>query len=182
MRDYTFIGTEVLNKYFMENKVGLFIYEAIGSLALDLLIIIYLTLWWVNWHTFRLFPAYIVFYAIRGYIQNKFFMGRPEGYLWEDNNFPSLVVVYHDISDFYYSGHIGSTVIIFHESYAQGWKKGFYVTVFVCCFEWVFLTIIRGHYVIDLVMGCIFARIMHMLSETSIICWICDVKICGYPL
>jgi len=88
-------------------------------------------------------------------------MGKPEGFLWEENDFPSLVVPYHDIHDFYYSGHIGSMIIVIHEYWAQRNKKMTYVIFFAMSFEWVFLTIIRGHYVIDLVMGVIFARIMH---------------------
>jgi len=65
MRDYTFIGTEVVNKYFIENKIGLYIYEAFSSLFLDLMVVSFLVVWWVKYNAFRLFPTYIAFYAIR---------------------------------------------------------------------------------------------------------------------
>jgi len=31
----------------------------------------------------------------------------PEGYYWEDPNFPNLAVPYSHTSDFFYSGHCG---------------------------------------------------------------------------
>jgi len=82
-RDYTFIGTEVINKYLIENKYALYSYEAVASTFIDLMVISFLVIWCVKFNAFRLFPAYIAFYSIRAFIQNRFLMGRPDGFLWE---------------------------------------------------------------------------------------------------
>jgi len=57
-----------------------------------------------------------------------------------------------------------------------------FVIGFITFFEWIFLTVIRGHYIIDLVAGLVVARVIHRMSEGNFICWIADVKLCGYPL
>ncbi len=180
MRDYTFIATEVMNHWLVQNLLARDIYEAIASIMMDVMVISFLVHWFFKLHTFRLFLTYIVFYGIRSIIQNRFLMGRPEGYLWGENGFPSMLIVYHDISDFFYSGHVGSCVIALSEYHAQGYRKMCFVIGFIVWIEWTLLMLVRTHYVIDLVCGLIFARIVHRASEK--VCWLYDVKICGYPI
>lgn len=38
-------------------------------------------------------------------------MKKPAGYIWEYPGFPSLVVPYGPTNDFFYSGHMGGSLI-----------------------------------------------------------------------
>ena len=67
------------------------------------------------------------FYGIRLVIQNLFLMKKPDGYIWEYPGFPSLVVPYGATNDFFYSGHMGGSLIATLE-WAQYGKK--YVVIF----------------------------------------------------
>jgi hypothetical protein len=82
MRDYTFIATDVINHWLGQNLLARDIYLAIASIMMDVMIASFLVLWFFKLHTFRLYLTYVIFYAIRGFIQNRFLMGRPEGFLW----------------------------------------------------------------------------------------------------
>ena len=62
-------------------------------------------------NTWRFFLAMAAFYGIRMVIQNVFLMKKPAGYIWEYPGFPSLVVPYGPTNDFFYSGHMGGSVI-----------------------------------------------------------------------
>jgi hypothetical protein len=42
-------------------------------------------------------------------------MRYPEGYLWDYPGFPSIFIPYGKTNDFFYSGHVGLCVIVFHE-------------------------------------------------------------------
>jgi len=66
-------------------------------------------------------------------VQDKFLMGRPEGFNYFDPGAVSMVVPYHDISDFYFSGHIGTLWGFFLELRYTGYKK-MAITVLVVAF------------------------------------------------
>lgn len=90
---------------------------------MDLMIVSFYVLWFFKLHTYRICLSYTLFYGIRAFVQNHFLMGVPEGFLWADNGFPSLVIVYMGVADFFYSGHVGSVVLALSEYHAQGYRK-----------------------------------------------------------
>jgi hypothetical protein len=92
-------------------------------------------------------------------------MRRLDGFLFRYPGLSSLVVVYHDSNDFYYSGHIGTCFIITMEYRACGWFKMHYLTFFIMLNQWFMMTCVRTHYVIDMITGLIIAHYMHMVSE-----------------
>jgi hypothetical protein len=92
-------------------------------------------------------------------------MKRMDGFLFRYPGMSSLVVVYHDSNDFYYSGHIGTCFIITMEYRACGWRKMHYFTFFIMLNQWFMMTCVRTHYFIDMVSGMIFAHYIHMISE-----------------
>lgn len=104
-------------------------------------------------------------------------MGRPDGFLWFYPGFPSLSIAYHDTSDFYYSGHVGSCTMFLIENFVIGEKKMFYTTLFILINEWLVLTFTRTHYIIDMLSGLICAFLMHRISEH--VAYIYDVRIIG---
>lgn len=104
-------------------------------------------------------------------------MGRPEGYLWSYPGLPSLTIAYHDTSDFYFSGHVGSCTMFLLENYALGEKNLFYITLFILINEGVFLIFTRSHYIIDLISGFVFTFLAHRAAEY--ITYIYDVVMIG---
>ena len=91
-------------------------------------------------------------------------MRRLDGFLFHYPGIPSLVVVYHDSYDFFYSGHIGTCFIITMEYRACKWFN-----------QWFMMTCVRTHYVIDMIAGVIVAHYMHMIAEK--ICYYFDVAV-----
>lgn len=121
--------------------------------------------------------ACALFYQIRSMLQNNFFMGRPEGFLWIDPGLPSMVIAYHDCNDFFYSGHVGLTTLLMTELWICGDKRGYWVGFFIMVNEWIMLTLVRTHYVIDMVAGFLCAKYTMRLCERLAYLW--DVKGAG---
>lgn len=111
MKDYTFIATDFMNQslnQFPSWNRFLIIYS---SLLIDILGLSHL--WYYYWYqkSGKYLFALIFFYGMRGIVQNNFLMTRVKGYAWWDPEFLSIIVPYHDVLDFYYSGHIGFSTI-----------------------------------------------------------------------
>ena len=102
-------------------------------------------------------------------------MRRLDGFLFHYPGIPSLVVVYDDSYDFFYSGHIGTCFIITMEYRACKWFKMHYFTLFIMLNQWFMMTCVRTHYVIDMIAGVIVAHYMHMIAEK--ICYYFDVAV-----
>ena len=89
-------------------------------------------------------------------------MARPEGFLWSDPGMISITVPYHDTNDFYFSGHVGTATLWMCEYFAEGYTIMGVIAAFVMVGEWTVLTLLRTHYIIDLVTA---APLAHL-------CWI----------
>lgn len=151
-----------------------------ASILIDSTVCVFTVIWFFRHTGFRLYLNFALFYSLRGFIQNRFLMGRPEGFLWYDPGFPSLTIAYHNISDFYYSGHLGLCTIFLCEFIALGYRKIAILMFFVLLNEGFLLIIVRTHYCIDLFTGIVVAMLMSRVSEY--ICYLHDVKLCGYPI
>ena len=80
-------------------------------------------------------------------------MQRSEGRFLFDPGAPSITNVYHDINDFYYSGHLGTITLMGMEYYCQGHKCMTIFCLFLAVYSWMFMLITRTHYIIDLIAG-----------------------------
>lgn len=92
-------------------------------------------------------------------------MRRLDGFLFRYPGLSSLVVVYHDANDFFYSGHIGTCFIVSMEYRACGWWRMHYFTLFILLNQWFMMTCVRTHYVIDMITAVIVAHYLFMVSE-----------------
>jgi hypothetical protein len=104
-------------------------------------------------------------------------MGRLDGFIFFDPGVYSITVPYHDANDFFYSGHVGTCLLIALEYRAAKFYKMSYFTFFILANQWTMLCLVRTHYIIDLVTGIIMAHYMFMLAER--ISYIFDVKLLG---
>jgi len=99
--------------------------------------------------------------------------------MWDYPGFPSITIAYFGTSDFFFSGHIGNCTLFFLEVWALKERKLAMLVLFIAANEWICLTFMRAHYIIDLIMGLVFGMISHRLGELP--AFIYDVKICGFP-
>jgi len=103
-------------------------------------------------------------------------MDRPFGYTWCNPGWPSLVVPYHDINDFYYSGHVGVCSMFLALDVSERSKLGI-LSLFAMVNMWFTLTVVRTHYFIDLVTGLLLAHYSYYLGEKMT--YIFDVLMVG---
>lgn len=106
-------------------------------------------------------------------------IGRPYGFIWQDPHFFSISVTYFDISDFYWSGHVGMCFLVISEWQALGWKKMVWLSSFIALNEATLMTLTRGHYAIDIIMGILIARLIFRTGEW--LAYFYDVKLMGLP-
>lgn len=120
INDYLFRNVEITNE--------IIIY---CSFLMDAMVLSFLALFMFYWHSFRVMIAYLLFFCSRAIVQNIFFMGRYQRYLWGDPGIYSVVVPYARTDDFYFSGHIGTCFLLFLELKAQKWHRLKYFPLFV---------------------------------------------------
>jgi hypothetical protein len=91
----------------------------------------------------------------------------------------SITVPYHDTNDFFYSGHVGTCFLLALEYRASGWFKMSYLTVFITINQWMMMTAVRTHYIIDLAAGLVIAHYCFIMAEK--LSFLVDVKLVGLP-
>lgn len=106
-------------------------------------------------------------------------MARLDGYLFSYPGLPSLTVPYHDTNDFFFSGHIGTCLLIALEYRARKQYNMFYFTCFIMINQWTMMTLTRSHFAIDMWAGLFIAHYMFRHAER--ISYIFDVKVLGIP-
>lgn len=165
LKDYFFIITANVNKYFDTHPKGRAALLIISSLGIDLMVFICFFHWAIYSTSWRLIMSLFSFYTFRAAIQFIFAMQFPEGYLWIYPGFPSLFVSYLKTRDFFFSGHVGFPVIL-----ALEWNriKIYYMQVIcyvICLLEFITMVFLRGHYSIDLVSGLVFSHYFFVIIE-----------------
>ena len=164
--DWIFVKTDNLNRHFLASLEDRNIMMAITAYFMDFVTIYYIFIWlYQDIKTTRPFIAVALFYAVRGYIQNKVLFGRPDGFNFFDPGWMSATVPYHDISDFYFSGHVGVLFLYTFEYYSVGYKTMSYLTVFIAFLEGLMLVITRAHFIIDFTTAIAFSFVLHRLGE-----------------
>jgi hypothetical protein len=139
---------------------------AVTAYLMDFVTIFYLFIWlFQDIKTTRPFITVVLLFVIRGYIQNKFLLGRPHGYNYFDPGWTSVTVAYHDIADFYFSGHIGVCSSFALEYYSVGYKKMSYLTMIIAVIEAAMLVTTRTHFIIDFATAIAFAFVLHRFGE-----------------
>ena len=111
MRDYTFIWTSQFNDFFADHSEFKRKTIVISSFFMDFMQMLGLLMFYLRYFTVRTPIAFAILFPLRQLIQNIFLMGRPSGFLWSDPGIPSITVPYHDTNDFFFSGHVGASVI-----------------------------------------------------------------------
>eukprot|EP00347_Sterkiella_histriomuscorum_P010983 403374194 len=177
MRDYTFIATETANQYLIDNEGFKNRYIIFASFLMDLMILSFLAMFYLYWKSYRIMFAYVLFFVTRTFLQKNFFMGRLDGFTFFYPGLYSITVPYHDVNDFFYSGHVGTCLLICLEYKAAKYHKMSLFIFFILINQWVMLCLVRTHYIIDLITGIIFAHYMYQHAEK--ISYVQDVLLLG---
>lgn len=171
--------TQPLNAFFARNsaiKHGVMI---LCSLMMDVMVLVNLFRFALQGATFRFPLALLAFYIFRGVLQSLFLMRYPAGYLWDFPGVYSITVPYGRTNDFFFSGHIGCCMINYCEYQAHGWGKFAKFSLLTLACQSLLMLAVRGHYVIDLVAGVVFAHYIWMMTERY--SYLVDVKVFNIP-
>jgi hypothetical protein len=132
--------------------------QIVCSLMMDTMFLTTFILWVLHGSGSRLIFTTFLFYAVRGIIQFIWQSPYTNGYWWEEPGFPSLVVPYGRGSDFFFSGHVGFSVICICENKLN--NRNNLVCVFggFAIYTALILMIYQVHYSIDIIIGAIVAH------------------------
>jgi len=134
-----------------------------SSAVIDLLGI-YLLLKSVFGPTLRPFLGLLLLFGMRQLCQMLTTLDAPNGMVWHDPGFPSLLVTYHVSTDFFFSGHTGIAVLGAVELARNGGRKWLYVGVAIAMFEATTVLLLRAHYTMDVFTGAVAARYATLLA------------------
>lgn len=137
-----------------------------ASNALDVLMISFLIYYVKNGGCRRTLLSLLMFYGLRGILQNFFLFSYYENYLFDHPGFISFVVPFYRAADFFYSGHCGCAFILALTFRDIGENKLYYFGLFVLFLQFFVMTsITRAHYSIDAIFGIIAAHYFYIFSE-----------------
>lgn len=119
IRDHTFILSEWHNNLMYDKQLRDYIL-CVCAWLIDAITIYSVFRWYLNHNSIRVYIALILVYGVRGQLLDLFFLSKPQGWLWLDPGWPSLMISYFDCADFYYSGHMSLLVVILIELRATG--------------------------------------------------------------
>jgi hypothetical protein len=100
----------------------------------------------------------LLFYGIRGVIQNHITLNYYHTYLYTEPAFFSFFVPVFRSADFFWSGHCGITLIVSLQFRDWGYRRTFYIGLLISFWEGVVMTSIRAHYSIDIIFGWLIAH------------------------
>ncbi len=160
--------TEDINAYLHENKMVTSLITMVSSLCIDICMLSVSYFWVTKGSSWRFWTSLSAFYLLRGLMQGVFAMRYPDGYLWDHPGLPSMAVSYLKTSDFFYSGHVGLPIIVACELFKNNFNKSAWFAIASCVLEFIVMTIMRGHYIIDLVTGVIIGHYIFIVVDKYI--------------
>jgi hypothetical protein len=149
----------------------------VSSAMIDVLGV-FLLGWSVIGPSVRPFIGLLLLFGLRQVTQALCALPPPEGMIWEDPGFPSLLVTYGVANDFFFSGHTAIAVLGAIELGRFTWRGlhswGFpreviWIAEGKICLAAAFLVVVvlllRAHYTMDVFAGVIAAALAAMLSR-----------------
>ena len=114
--------------------------------------------------TLRPFLALLLLFAMRQICQLMCSLDPPEGMIWHDPGFPSLLVTYDVATDFFFSGHTGLAVMGAVELWRTGIRRWKILGIAIVIFEATTVLVLRAHYSMDVFTGAVAARYATILA------------------
>ncbi len=115
--------------------------------------------------TLRPFLGLLLLFGMRQICQLLTTLDPPDGMVWHDPGFPSLLVTYHVATDFFFSGHTGIAVLGAVELARLGDRRWLYCGLAIVVFEATTVLLLRAHYTMDVFTGAVAARYATILAD-----------------
>jgi len=159
---------EAPNRYLQEHPAAASGLLIVSSAVIDALGI-FLLLRSVLGPTVRPFLGLLMLFAMRQVCQLLCALEPPQGMIWYDPGFPSLLVTYNVATDFFFSGHTGLAVLGAVElarmgTSPQGRRRWLALGIAIAVFEATTVLVLRAHYTMDVFTGAVAARYASILA------------------
>jgi hypothetical protein len=133
--------------------------------------------------TVRPFLGLLMLFAMRQICQSLCPLRGPEGIIWREPGFPSLLVTYDVATDFFFSGHTAMAVLGAVELVRICGRRWILLGVLIVILEAITVLALRAHYTMDVFTGAVVALYASVLAEQ----WApwCDamlLRVCGDKL
>jgi len=117
--------------------------------------------------SFAPFLAILVVFGMRQICQGLCSLPPPQGMIWHDPGFPSLLVTYGVANDLFFSGHTALAVLGAIEASAvlPPWLAG--IAVVIALGQMIFMIVLRAHYTLDVIAGLFAAFVGHSIAVRS---------------
>jgi hypothetical protein len=114
----------------------------------------------------RPFLGMLLLFAMRQICQLLCALPPPEGMIWHNPGWPSLLVTYDVATDFFFSGHTGMAVLGAVElARLGGGRRWLILGLIIVVFEASTVLILRAHYTMDVFTGAVAARYATILAK-----------------
>ena len=114
--------------------------------------------------TLRPFIALILVFGLRQICQGLCALPPPEGMIWRDPGFPTLLVTYGVSNDLFFSGHTSLAVLGALELARLGKRWLVWAGVLLALFEITTVLVLHAHYTMDVFAGAIAALWIHGIA------------------
>lgn len=153
--DGIFAATDGAHGFLLQNPSAADALLIISSLGIDVLGV-FLILRTIFGVSIRPFLGLIVLFSLRQICQGLSPLPPPDGMIWHDPGFPSLLVTYGVANDFFFSGHTAIATLGAVEVARLG-KRWWIAGLFLAVFEVTAVLILRAHYTLDVYTGLVTA-------------------------
>ncbi len=140
------------HRYFLDHPKAADRALILSSLGIDVLGLSLIALA-VFGSTFAPFVAIIIVFSLRQLTQMCCTLPPPEGMIWKDPGFPSLLVTYGVSNDLFFSGHTALAVLgaIEISEHAPWWLA--VPAIVLAVWEVLIVIVLRAHYTMDVIAG-----------------------------
>jgi hypothetical protein len=127
----------------------------------------------------RPFIGICLLYGLRQTVEMMTNLPAPEGMIWRDPGFPSLLVDYHVMTDFFFSGH--TAIIVYALAELSILRRGLLTALGIACALIVIagLFSLRAHYTMDVYAGLVTPLLAFLVASS--IAKVLDPMIEGAP-
>jgi hypothetical protein len=113
--------------------------------------------------TIRPFLGLLLLFGLRQICQGLCALPAPDGIIWRNPGFPSLLVTYEVANDFFFSGHTAIAVFGAVELARLRWRWLVPVAVGVALFQCGAVLVLRAHYTMDVFTGAVTALLVALV-------------------
>jgi len=157
--------TRGINRYAMQHTSFRSAWQITSSLMLDIQFFMTLGLYMWKGFSLRIILTLVMFYSIRALLQQLFILPFPDDFFWESPGFPCLMNVYGRQSDFFYSGHVGFSLLCTIENFMMGVRYAGYFGIAATCFQAFTLITFQVHFTIDVFTGLVMAHYCYHVCQ-----------------